>query len=606
MAISPVQVQVFSAYGGTLSSNVTSGNLILVWTYGFNGGQTAIVTSNRTTGNFTQIKAFEPRGADSYGISLFWALATSTGSCTISISGLSGSLPATKVQEWTGVNQTTPFDSGASASGVANGTTKTTGLTLTPSNINSLVIADFICLASGSGSITGIGSGNSAFPTSPLGNPQNTYEIPGNTSAVTLSATQNSAQGWAGVGATFLPQPQAAAPIFNPNGGTFTSAQTVTITSATGGSTIFYTTDGSTPTHSSSSISNGGTVSVTQSLTLKAIAALAGDLDSTVSSASFTITADIASLSLGASTIVAGGTTLGTVTLTMASLAGGTVVNLSSLNTGVATVSSSTITIPQGQSSGTFTVTGVGNGSTQIQANVISTFQAPIAVEVIAITALTILNNPVTYPTIASAMISLNPAPPTNFVVNLSSNNTGVATVPATITIPAGTTLGYFTITPQNSTGTAQITASATATSAFANLQVNAAINTSAPPPQLVFSKRTTAAAAMFPCIFIASPQGAQAITAVVSQVSALSLAYSQLINIYPALIHQDTANNDADLDVQINAAVTAVTSLNTIMQGLTVNFLLHGALAQMQIVVANALQSLLNAQANESLPDPD
>lgn len=124
------------------------------------------------------------------------------------------------------------------------------------------------------------------------------------------------------------------------------------------------------------------------------------------------------------------------------------------------------------------------------------------------------------------------------------------------------------------------------------------------PVVTLPFSKRTTAAAALFLCIFIASPQGAQMITTVVSQISALALAYGQITAIYPALIHQDTANNDADLDMQINAAVTAVTSLNATMQGLTSSFPI--TLTRMQIVVANALQSLLNAQANESLPDPD
>ena len=37
------------------------------------------------------------------------------------------------------------------------------------------------------------------------------------------------------------------APVFNPAAGTYTSAQSVTITSATSGATIRYTTDGSTP-----------------------------------------------------------------------------------------------------------------------------------------------------------------------------------------------------------------------------------------------------------------------------------------------------------------------------------------------------------------------
>ena len=82
---------------------------------------------------------------------------------------------------------------------------------------------------------------------------------------------------------------QAATPTLSPNGGSFGPAQTVTITSSTSGGTIYYTLDGSTPTHSSSSISNGGTISVSSSATVKAIASVTNFVDSAVGSASFTI-----------------------------------------------------------------------------------------------------------------------------------------------------------------------------------------------------------------------------------------------------------------------------------------------------------------------------
>ena len=81
---------------------------------------------------------------------------------------------------------------------------------------------------------------------------------------------------------------QSATPTFSPNGGSFGPAQTVTITSSTGG-TIYYTTDGSTPTEASSSIASGATVSISSSSTLKAVASVANKLDSAVGSAVFTI-----------------------------------------------------------------------------------------------------------------------------------------------------------------------------------------------------------------------------------------------------------------------------------------------------------------------------
>ncbi len=83
-------------------------------------------------------------------------------------------------------------------------------------------------------------------------------------------------------------QPQAAAPVFSPGGGTYSTAQTVTITSSTGGASIRYTTDGSTPTESSGIIySSPASISVTA--TLKAIAYESGFTDSPVTSAAYTI-----------------------------------------------------------------------------------------------------------------------------------------------------------------------------------------------------------------------------------------------------------------------------------------------------------------------------
>ncbi|HEY1469183.1 MAG TPA: chitobiase/beta-hexosaminidase C-terminal domain-containing protein [Candidatus Acidoferrum sp.] len=47
------------------------------------------------------------------------------------------------------------------------------------------------------------------------------------------------------------PQPQTATPTLLPAGGTFSAAQSVTISDTTASATIYYTTDGTTPTASS-------------------------------------------------------------------------------------------------------------------------------------------------------------------------------------------------------------------------------------------------------------------------------------------------------------------------------------------------------------------
>ena len=78
-----------------------------------------------------------------------------------------------------------------------------------------------------------------------------------------------------------------ATPAFSPVGGTYTTIQTVTISDATGGATIYYTTNGSTPTTLSSIYSAAITVSMSQ--TLQALGILGGNANSAVASAAYTI-----------------------------------------------------------------------------------------------------------------------------------------------------------------------------------------------------------------------------------------------------------------------------------------------------------------------------
>lgn len=77
-----------------------------------------------------------------------------------------------------------------------------------------------------------------------------------------------------------------ATPTFSVAAGTYTSAQSVSISCATAGSTIYYTTDGTTPTSSSTEYSSA--ISISSSCTLKAIAKKGSDYSS-VASASYTI-----------------------------------------------------------------------------------------------------------------------------------------------------------------------------------------------------------------------------------------------------------------------------------------------------------------------------
>lgn len=83
--------------------------------------------------------------------------------------------------------------------------------------------------------------------------------------------------------------PACATPTFTPVAGAYTSAQSVTIGCETAGATIYYTTDGTAPTTSSSVYSTAIPVSTTT--TIKAMAAKAGNSNSDVATATYAILA---------------------------------------------------------------------------------------------------------------------------------------------------------------------------------------------------------------------------------------------------------------------------------------------------------------------------
>jgi hypothetical protein len=84
--------------------------------------------------------------------------------------------------------------------------------------------------------------------------------------------------------------PPVATPTFSPAGATYTSDQAVTISCATAGATIHYTTDGTTPTAASPAYSSPVLVwGQGTTVTIKAIGVKAGSADSPVASATYTI-----------------------------------------------------------------------------------------------------------------------------------------------------------------------------------------------------------------------------------------------------------------------------------------------------------------------------
>lgn len=82
--------------------------------------------------------------------------------------------------------------------------------------------------------------------------------------------------------------PAAAAPVFSLKAGTYQGPQSVSMTDATSGATIYYTLDGSVPT-TSSTVYAGAAIPISVSETLKAIAEAPGYARSALRSAAYTI-----------------------------------------------------------------------------------------------------------------------------------------------------------------------------------------------------------------------------------------------------------------------------------------------------------------------------
>jgi Bacterial lectin/Chitobiase/beta-hexosaminidase C-terminal domain len=83
------------------------------------------------------------------------------------------------------------------------------------------------------------------------------------------------------------PAQQTAAPVLNPGGQSFSGTVAVTLTDSTPGASIYYTTNGSTPTTASTKY--GGPIAVSGTQTINAIASAAGFVQSTVSSETYNL-----------------------------------------------------------------------------------------------------------------------------------------------------------------------------------------------------------------------------------------------------------------------------------------------------------------------------
>jgi hypothetical protein len=174
----------------------------------------------------------------------------------------------------------------------------------------------------------------------------------------------------------------------------------------------------------------------------------------------------LSAVSLNPTSVVGGNTSQGTATLTAAAPAGGAVVTLSSSNTPAAVVPAS-VTVAQGVTSATFTVTTTGVASATIvtitgasggaQQTATLTINPP-AMSSVSLSPSTVKGGNTSQGTVKLSGI----APAGGAIVTLSSNQTSVATVTGSVTVPAGFKTATFTITTKTVSQTTSVSISGT------------------------------------------------------------------------------------------------------------------------------------------------
>ena len=185
--------------------------------------------------------------------------------------------------------------------------------------------------------------------------------------SITATSTQTTTMsGSSAVAVTAVTPPvtQAATPTFSPAAGTYASAQSVAIGDSTIGATIYYTTNGSTPTASSTEYS--GPIAVSSTEILEAIATATGYTTSTVGTAAYTISTTPPPPPTGLSFSPVGGTYTSPQTVTITSSTPGATIYYTTSgttpNTG-SSVYSSPITVSGSTSETVQAIAVVGSGT---------------------------------------------------------------------------------------------------------------------------------------------------------------------------------------------------------------------------------------------------
>jgi hypothetical protein len=367
---------------------------------------------------------------------------------------------------------------GAAASSVEvrypSGTTMGVALALNPTSVvggnTSIGTVTLTAPAPNGGAVVSLSSSNSPVANVPSGvtilsgNTSATFSITtyqvSNSTSVTITASYAGTTGTANLGVTAV---QLSSLTLSPTsvvgGNTSTGTVTLTAPAPNGGAAVSLSSNNSSvaSVQASVTVASGNTkatftvntspVSISNSVTITA--SYAG----TTKTANLTVTAiQLSSLTLSPTSVVGGNISTGTVTLTAPAPNGGAAVSLSSNNSSVASVQAS-VTVAGGNTKATFTVNtspvSISNSVTitASYAGTTRTANLTVTVMTVQLSSLTLSPTSVVGGNISTGTVTLTaPAPGGGTVVSLSSSNSLVASVPASVTVASGNTSATFTV----------------------------------------------------------------------------------------------------------------------------------------------------------------
>jgi hypothetical protein len=375
------------------------------------------------------------------------------------------------------------------------------------------------------------------------------------------------------------------------------SQATVTLTAAapTGGAVVaLSSTSTSAATVPSSVTVSAGLSSATFTVTTRPVASssspsITASYNSTSNAATLTVTPpDVSSMSLNPSSISGGTSSQATVTLSGAAPTGGAMVTLLSSNTAAATVPSS-VTVPGGSSSATFTISThpvAINSSSSISASfnsssrsaTLSVLAAPVTVSSISLNPISVVGGSPSQVTVILSGAALAGGA----LVTLLSNNTSAATVPSSVTVLAGSSTATFTVITRPVAGS-----SSPSITASYNSSSRGAILTVMPPALSSLSLNPTSVSGGTPSqatvtLSGAAPTGGAAVTLSSSNIAAATVPSSVTVAAgassatFSVSTNSVAANSSSSISASYNssshAATLAVTNAPVTISSISLN----------------------------------